>query len=197
MLAFITTFSNNKKRHLIILVVWLQKCIRTFPKLCGQSQKAGRKYRKAGARAGAAAQGMQPVWTHRRAKRWAAQAEGGGGHRCTPRGGSYTSAFASWSTGRRALQQRKEKTTRYTYYTRDSQQLPLSQHTQYINIHIKTLLLGWKECTFQEKLEDRTVKKWPLGRGLRVTLSSHWTLHKQWPWITFTQGGPSPVWEEQ
>lgn len=28
---------------------------------------------------------------------------------------SYTSAFASWSTGWRALQQRKENTTRYKY----------------------------------------------------------------------------------
>lgn len=128
MLAFITTFSNNKKRYLIIVVVWLQKFIRTFLQLCGQSQK----------KENTGKQGQQQEQQHRACSQVsAAQLSAGshrqrGGHRCTPRGSSYTSAFASWRTGRRALQQRKEKTTRYTCYTRDSQRLPLSQHAQYI-----------------------------------------------------------------
>lgn len=78
---------------------------------------------------------------------------------------SYTSAFASWSTGWRALQQRKENTTCYKYL---HTQLPLTSillTDKNINIHIKPHFFG------KLKVHVFFMENWRIGKVKKLLLT--------------------------
>ena len=85
-------------------------------------------------------------------------------------GVSYTSAFASWSTGRRALQQRENTTLHILIGQAPG---PLYQHIAYRHMYNTIVLLQSSTFISRKNCRIRTVRKQLLRCGLRLKFALH------------------------